>query len=613
MQLPAELMSPPNEYSLIPFWFWNDELNEAEILRQIDDFEKHGVHGFVIHPRVGLPRHQGWMSDELLNFYDIALAEAEHRGMKVMLYDEGMYPSGSSCGQVVARNPEFQCRGLARVMDTADHPYQLKADENLVARIEGSQECFTIIDRKVDAVIRGLHYIDEGPEEDTPLASDILNPEAVDCFIELVYKKFAERFSRYFGDTIIGIFTDEADMLGRCNEDKAEVLPGTRNIIPQINDILGYDFTPYLSKLWSNDSAQRDKYRAIYEQVCSLLLDKTYYSRLSAFCRENNIQLTGHPARSDDLGALRYYDIPGQDVVWRWVEPDKATALEGVHSTQAKCSSSAMIHTGRRRNLNEFCGAYGHELTWDEMNWLGNWLMVRGVNMLVPHAFYYSVRGPRRDERPTDVGLNASWWIKYKEHADFFKRLCWINTDSKPVCRVAILGKVNELPWRSAKVCFENQIDFHYLEERHLWEDAQIYEHGIELSGMHYDVLITELHIDDKAVPAIEQLQACGRVYQYSSDTDNNDLVGFIAQHVSAGIQLSSYQPALRVRHVVKEGLHYFMLFNENREPFTIDLRVLDSTKCAELDCVSGNLIDNVSLENMRFAGHEMKVMVLPS
>ena len=50
--------------TLVPFWFWNDELDERELLRQIADFEAHGVYGFVIHPRVGLPRDTGWMSEK---------------------------------------------------------------------------------------------------------------------------------------------------------------------------------------------------------------------------------------------------------------------------------------------------------------------------------------------------------------------------------------------------------------------------------------------------------------------------------------------------------------------------------------------------------------------
>ncbi|MEI8247210.1 MAG: hypothetical protein WCI51_15365, partial [Lentisphaerota bacterium] len=57
------------EFSIMPFWFWNDVLDEREIIRQIEDFEQHGVYGFVIHPRMGLPRSLGWMSPALLDFY----------------------------------------------------------------------------------------------------------------------------------------------------------------------------------------------------------------------------------------------------------------------------------------------------------------------------------------------------------------------------------------------------------------------------------------------------------------------------------------------------------------------------------------------------------------
>ncbi|MEP7258562.1 MAG: hypothetical protein ABI687_09240, partial [Flavitalea sp.] len=46
---------PPREFSVLPFWFWNDTLKDEELVRQIADFEAHGVYGFVMHPRMGLP------------------------------------------------------------------------------------------------------------------------------------------------------------------------------------------------------------------------------------------------------------------------------------------------------------------------------------------------------------------------------------------------------------------------------------------------------------------------------------------------------------------------------------------------------------------------------
>ena len=199
--------------------------------------------------------------------------------------------------------------------------------------------------------------------------------------------------------------------------------------------------------------------------------------------------------------------------MWRYVVPG-TKALEGEHSTMAKCASSAMIHLGRRRNSNELYGAYGHELTFDEMQWLADWCFVRGHNLLYPHAFYYSIRGPRRDERPPDVGPNAAWWPRYKPYADACRRLSWLNTDSRHVCEVAILADANYCPDAAAKVCFQHQRDFNYLELRHLWEDARVDAEGVRLAGMHYRAVVLDglPQLPSSAKPAVEKLASAGKL-----------------------------------------------------------------------------------------------------
>jgi len=128
---PAGWLETPAEFSLCPFWFWNDELSEKEIARQIKDFRAHGPaflpDGFVIHPRAGLPTSIGWMSENMIKFMRFAIEQAAKHGMWVVLYDEGMYPSGSSSGQVVEENAAFRTRGL----------FALDLDEG--SRLAGSQ------------------------------------------------------------------------------------------------------------------------------------------------------------------------------------------------------------------------------------------------------------------------------------------------------------------------------------------------------------------------------------------------------------------------------------------------------------------------------------------
>ncbi len=562
----AAFANPPTEFSVLPFWFWNDDLDADEIRRQIADFEAHGVHGFTVHPRVGLPRALGWMSEALLAFYDVAIAEAARRGMQVVLYDEGMYPSGSSAGQVAAENPAYQTRCLeARALREGEAP-ALQADETLVAVVARRRgERLAVIDRKMDAYIRGLHYIDGGPAEDEPPAGDLLNPDAVACFIRLVYDRFYERFGQHFGGLIPAIFTDEPSPVGKPRE--RGVWPGTTGILAHVNRLLGYDFTPHLPALWHDDEPDAQRYRADYERAIALRMEETWYSQLYDWCSEHNIALTGHPALADDLGAERYFHIPGQDLVWRWVLPDDPTALEGAQSTQGKCGSSAMIHSGRRRNANELCGAYGHELTWEEMNWLADWCFVRGTNMLFPHAFYYSVRGIRRDERPPDVGPNSGWWDRYRSYADRCRRLCWLNTDSRHVCSIAVLGRVDWLPWQPAKVLFQQQRDFNYVEERHLWEDAAVDGGGIDLAGMRYAAVIAAHEPDERAGPALQTLEEAGRLLRYGPDTSASALLAFVDRLVAADVSVEPAAAALRVRRVHKGGRDWWILFNEEGAP----------------------------------------------
>jgi len=560
--------NPPREFTLVPFWFWNDELNEAELLRQIADFAAHGVHGFVIHMRVGLPRSIGWMSDRMLHCMRVVIEEAARRQMVVFLYDEGMYPSGSSCGQVVAANPTFRCRGL-----TVAGNAKLPADQHLVAVVTRQNgESLRIVDApSLSSHIRGLHYLaDDGKGEDCPPAADLLNPDAVACFIRLVYQRFYDEFSAHFGKTIRAIFTDEPNLLGRGAT--RGVKPGTTGILAHINRLLGYDFTPHLPALWFDDEPEVERYRADYMEAVDRRLDETYYRPLHDWCEAHGVALCGHPDRSEAIGRLRYFQMPGQDLVWRYVEPDKPSALEGEHATMAKCSSSAMIHGGRRRNGNEFCGAYGHQLTFAEMKWLADWCLVRGVNLLIPHAFYYSVRGPRVNERPTDVGPHSAWWDQFKPFADYCRWLCWLNTDCRHICHVAILGESNHLPWRAAKVCQEHQRDFNYLEARDLLEVAKVDDDGIHLAGMCYRALVVD-GVRPRlpaAVPVLERLRGMGRLIEVAND----ELVAAIDQLVSVDVRVAPAQPNLRYRHVVKDGIDYYLLFNEGREPMRFTIAV---------------------------------------
>jgi hypothetical protein len=628
---------PPRVFSQAPFWFWNDDLSEQEIARQMKAFRDHGVYGFVIHPRAGLPRSIGWMSERMIHFMRFAIEEAARTDMYVVLYDEGMYPSGSSSGQVVEENPAFRTRGMFAIdLDEvkpgdeergfrigADGMPELSADENLVTIVprQSDKHRIAVLDRAIRpgySVIRGLHFRDDDPArrpdkrevpENTPPLADILDPDAVACFIRLVYQRYYDEFKDHFGKTIKGVFTDEPSFLGKRGERGA--VAGTRGILKHVNAFLGYDFTPHLPCLWYKDEPDAATYREDYNRALRARLEETYYRPISQWCQKHNTALAGHPARPDDIGHLRHFQMPGQDIVWRYIEPDKPNALEGSQSTQAKCAASAMVHLGRRRNSNEYCGAYGHNFTFREMKWLANWLIIRGCNLLYPHAFYYSVRGPRVDERPPDVGMNSPWWDEFKPFGDATRRLCWLNTDCQPVCDLAILGLNDALPWESAKVCFQNQVDFHYLEARHLWEDAETTASGIRIAGMHYKALIVQTDVPDKARSAIETLDKAGRILRWQPTDGKQNLLRGIQRLIKPVVRVSPSSPDLRVRHLVKQGMHCFMLFNEGERSMDVEMVFPVKGRRMLLNAETGNHQDIDTGNTFHLPAHALNLIAI--
>jgi hypothetical protein len=622
--IPEQFIEPPKEFSVMPFWFWNDTLKADEIVRQIQDFEAHGVYGFVIHPRMGLPADMRFLSPEMLGFMKLAIEEAARRDMKVILYDEGSYPSGSCEGQVVARNPEHAARGLAKIDLDENENLQLDDGWNLVTTVHrpGGKK-MAVVEGPSNGHIRGLHWVDEEREkEDLPPAGDILNPEAVTSFIELVYDRFADNFREHFGKTIIAIFTDEPEPLGRGH--KKGMFPGNANLLPQINSILGYDFTPFFADLWYEDSADWEKHRSDYRRAVVICLEENYYARLGKWCEDHGIALTGHPAGSMDLGAQKYFQIPGQDLVWRYVEPGEK-ALNGQHSTMAKNASSAMVHLNRRRNSNELYGAYGHNLTYEEMVWLANWCFVRGQNLLYPHAFYYSVRGARFNERPPDVGPNAKWWDNYKPFATACSRLSWLNTDSEQVCEIAILGDANWLPDKSAKVLFQNQRDFNYLELSHLVTDAKIDAQGVHIAGMHYKAIILDglKNLPKEVIPALRKLEANKQLIIFGESpftqvfpkaimaNNQEELKAAVGRLVKPDLQLNPSTENIRYRHVVKDGIHYYLLFNEENTSVTTEVTVPVEGDMYWLDEYSGEAREVQKGKVVDFEAFEMRILMI--
>ena len=499
-KLLREIMSPDAEFTPIPFWFFNDTFEEEKVKNQLADYVEKGVNGIVLHPRIGVPKEMPYLSEEYFRAVRYIVKTAAELGMKVVLYDEGMYPSGSAHGMVVQANPEYASKGII-LLDEEKAQAKLAAEQSakVIAALPDGRK---IVYGFNGGTIRGIHFGEDDGQPGAPKAADILNPDAVDEFIRLTHDKYYEELKEYFGTTVIAFFTDEPSALGRSSRGYKSWARGMEEEIGEaggrLEDLEGLFIKTGKTVAGRSDIAEHVENPTVhlYRQLIKKKLRDIFYARLSGWCEKHGIALIGHPAESNDIEEELYFHIPGQDLIMRRVAPETG-GLREFDSVQAKLSADIARHLGRRRNANECFGVcYRNKIPWymtaGDMKWYIDWLGLRGVNLYIPHAFYYSVEGERKGERPPDVGPNNIWWKHYQRFSDYMKRLSYLMSDSVNGAKFAVLCDNNKVPYVEIACLYENQIEFNYLPAA-LLEEAQVRDGSVCIQGYVYQGVLNVL------------------------------------------------------------------------------------------------------------------------
>ncbi len=590
-----EILQPGEEFTPIPFWFFNDRPEEGKLRSQLEDYVAKGVNGIVLHPRIGVPKELPYLSEEYFGAVRFIVKTAAELGMKIVLYDEGMYPSGSAHGMVVAQNPDYASKGICLLTEEEAE----RRGGEVVARLSDGR---CIVYGFTGGNIRGIHFGEDDGEPGAPKSADILNPDAVDLFIRLTHDRYYEELKEYFGSTIIGFFTDEPCALGRNAGKYREWVPGMEEEIAREGgnmEELAELFSVKQGGYIRPDTFMKiNATTEIYHKLVKKHLRENFYAKLSCWCEDHGIALMGHPAESDDIEEELYFQIPGQDLIMRRVSPETGGVRE-FDSVQAKVSADIARHLGRRRNANEcfgVCnrkGAAGREIPWyftgRDMKWYINWLGFRGVNLFVPHAFYYSVAGERKGERPPDVGPNNIWWAHYRQVSDYIKRISYLMTDSVNSARVAVLCDNNRVPYEEVAELYERQVEFNYLPVALLpggspqtgkmspgkGQCAVFRDGKVCIRDYAYD---TVLNVVDRRLDAVLEEGGVRVVHSARELQDRT-------------VESTSQCPGLRASRLVKDGVEMYLLSNEGEEQLRTGLRLPleQGTRVAEVDLWKGS------------------------
>ena len=186
------------------------------------------------------------------------------------------------------------------------------------------------------------------------------------------------------------------------------------------------------------------------------------------------------------------------------------------------------------------------------MKWYIDWLAVRGVNLFIPHAFYYSLAGKRSAERPPDVGPGNIWWPHYRQWADYMARLSCLMAEGEVQCSIAVLCRNRALAPEKAAPLFQTQRGFRYIPES-LWSACRVENGCLQYGDRQYRAVIG----DDGIFPDV------------SHD----------AMAVPADCLCQPPQSELRVAHLIWQGLECWLCVNEGSQ--TIETEALFPVRAA--------------------------------
>ena len=449
-----KLKNPPLDCQVTYSWLWNAPVTKERIDFCIEEAKRAGMKSLYV---ICMPKdfrpdtmrtylEPEYLTPEFFELIDYATRKCVENGIMPWLYDEGGWPSGSACGRTVIEYPEAKTTLLKKRSVTLKAGESLAKSERHIALFDGKRRL------PEDYVAEGEITLTEyfgGPDEITPHFLDYTDRKMTEVFLGNTYEPYKRLFGDLFGHTIPLMFTDEPGL-------KRGILP--KRLFELFSEEYGYDLRDYIYVIDGlGESAEgEDEIRARidYLRLVGELFYRNTFEPISRWCEENGIAYSGHlmadnyPEAGARQGyysimrAMRAFTIPGVDVIWEQIRYPYGGRLPYDEEETAKMpfypriAPSAARQRGRNLALTESIGIYGDGITPDEIRFVTNYQIVRGINII---SYYhlpisntrYSALATRPNFRPEKPGFyNLSHINEYIARITYLARLGYAEGDT---------------------------------------------------------------------------------------------------------------------------------------------------------------------------------------
>lgn len=450
--------NPPAAYRGAPFWSWNGKLDKQEILRQLDVLEDMGMGGYFCHSRTGLITE--YLGEEWFDLINTCADTGEAKGMETWLYDEDRWPSGTA-GGMVTKNPAYRLHYLRLTILPPGAGFTFGEDTvaAFTADVEGfsftnkqritspeeaagkTMLLFTVEEMAKESFYNGYTYV------------DTMNKEATEEYIRITHEKYTEKCGDRLGRSIQGIFTDEphrgAVLCGfsLSNHDPYFITPYPKDLFVHFEKAYGFDLKDYLPELFlQKDGEKLHPVKWQYMALLQQLFIDHFFKPINAWCKQNNMQLTGHVLHEDTLTcqaamigsvmrAYEYMEVPGVDVL-------------GEHNYNywiVKQIQSAARQLGKKRLLSELYGCTGWHMDMESHKAVGDWQALFGINFRCQHLSWYTMLGEAKRDYPASIFHQSAWYPQYRAMEDYFSRIHVLSGLGEPACRVLVVNPVESI------------------------------------------------------------------------------------------------------------------------------------------------------------------------
>ena len=319
------LKGMPTMYNLIPMLALTGNPTREKIQNTLKGFCNIGIKAALLYPRSGCEVE--YMSDRWFEVCRDAIDFARENGMKIWLYDDFNWPSGSCKGSVTKNHPEY----IARIMCVENGEVKIKS------------------------------ALKDGMKPDAQILADVLNPDAVRCFIDSTHEVYYSHFGEDFGKTVEAFFTDEPSFCYNAKRARGEY-PYYDGIEKDYAEKFRSDFMTDFLHYYNNDvkNAECRDFPKRYYDLLGERFAASYTGQLADWCEKHGILCTGHmlsdghtvngiEANGDIFKPLMEMQLPGID--------DITTDFNGNEAILYSVAS-ALRYNGKKHLMSELF-AYG--------------------------------------------------------------------------------------------------------------------------------------------------------------------------------------------------------------------------------------------------------------